>query len=134
MWHWCYLRRSVHASELKQRRDDMGLSRLYTGSDGQSHIEAQSAAAHLALTSQQTAAHIVFRGMPVWTCLDWHPAPRRHYVIMRSGTLEIGLCNGTVRRFGAGDAWLVEGTIGKGHTTRAVGNAPVLTTVVPLAE
>ena len=46
---------------------------------------------------------------------------------------KIGLGDGTVRRFGSGAARLVEDTTGKGHTTRAVGNAPVLTAVVPLA-
>jgi hypothetical protein len=44
------------------------------------------------------------------------------------------LGDGTLRRFGAGDARLVEDTTGKGHTTRVVGSEPVLTAVIPLAE
>jgi uncharacterized cupin superfamily protein len=55
-------------------------------------------------------------------------------VIILSGELEIGLGDGTTRRFGPGDARLVEDTTGQGHTTRAVGDTPVVTAVVPLGE
>jgi quercetin dioxygenase-like cupin family protein len=111
----------------------VGIFRLYTGDDGRSHIEEQSLASHPALTSPQAASHIFFREFPVGTFLDWHPAPRRQYVIILSGELEIGLGDGTLRRFGPGDARLVEDTTGQGHTTRTIGDAPVLTAVIPLA-
>lgn len=112
----------------------MGVFRLYNGEDGKSCIENQSLASHPALTTPQTAAHIVFNQMPAGTFIDWHPAPRRQYVIILVGQLEIGLGDGTVRRFGPGDARLVEDTTGSGHTTRVVGSEPVLTAVIPLAE
>ncbi len=112
----------------------MAVFRLYTSADGKSRIEDQSLTSHPTLTTPQTAAHIVFNQLPVGTFIDWHPAPRRQYVIILSGQLEIGLGDGTVRRFGPGDARLVEDTTGRGHTTRVVGTAPVLTAVVPLAE
>ena len=111
----------------------MGLFRLYTGNDGQSHIEDQSLSSHPALAEPQNTKYIVFNQLPVGTFIDWHPAPRRQYVIILSGQLEIGLGDGTVRRFGAGDARLVEDVTGKGHTTRVVGSEPVLTATVPLA-
>jgi quercetin dioxygenase-like cupin family protein len=112
----------------------MGLFRLYTGNDGQSHMEEQSLSAHPALATPQAAAHIVFTQLPGGTFIDWHPAPRRQYVIILSGQLEIGLGDGSVRCFGPGDARLVEDTTGKGHTTRVVGPEPVVTAVIPLAE
>ena len=112
----------------------MGVFRLYNGDDGKSRIEDQSLASHPVLTTPQPAAHIVFNQLPVGTFIDWHPAPRRQYVIILSGELEIGLGDGTVRRFGIGDARLVEDISGRGHTTRVVGTEPVLTAVVPLAE
>jgi len=111
----------------------MGIFRLYTDADGHSRIEDQSLSSHSALTSPQATTHIVFNQMPVGTFIDWHPAPRRQYVIILSGQLEIGLSDGTVRRFGPGDARLVEDVTGKGHTTRVIGSEPVLTAVVPLA-
>jgi quercetin dioxygenase-like cupin family protein len=112
----------------------MGIYRLYTGNDGQSHIEDQSLEACPDLKSPQTARHIVFQEFPVGRFIDWHPAPRRQYVIILSGELEIGLGDGTRRRFGPGDARLVEDTSGQGHTTRVLGDASVLTAVIPLAE
>lgn len=112
----------------------MGVYRLSTGNDGQSHIEEQKLETHAALKLPQTARHIVFREFPAGTFIDWHPAPRRQYVIILSGALEIGLGDGTLHRFGPGDARLVEDTTGQGHTTRALGHSPVLTAVIPLAE
>lgn len=111
----------------------MAIFRLYAGADGQSRIEDQSVSSHPMLTTPLTAAHIVFNQMPAGTFIDWHPAPRRQYVIILSGQLEIGLGDGTVRRFGAGDARLVEDITGTGHTTRVVGAEPVVTAVIPLA-
>lgn len=112
----------------------MGIFRLYTGEDGQSHIEAQNLNDHPDLKSPQLARHIVFQEFALGVFIDWHPAPRRQYVIILSGELEIGLGDGSLHRFGPGDARLVEDTSGQGHTTRALGDAPVLTAVVPLTD
>jgi len=111
----------------------MGLFRLYTGSDGQSHIEERTLGSHPALTEPQTAIHVQFRELPAGTFMDWHPAPRRQYVIILAGQLEIGFKDGTVRGFGPGDATLAEDITGSGHTTRVVGTGPAVTAVVPLA-
>jgi len=110
----------------------MGIFRMYTGPDGKSHLEEQTLADHPALAKPQTSKFIVFAQQPGGTFLDWHPAPRRQYVIVIAGELEIGLGDGTVRRFGPGDARLVEDTTGQGHTTRYVGPGPVITATIPL--
>ena len=111
----------------------MAIFRMYTGPDGKSHWEEQTLAEHPTLTKPQAAGHIVFNQQPAGTFLDWHPAPRRQYVIVVSGQLEIGFGDGTTRRFGPGDARLVEDTTGQGHTTRYVGPGPVITATIPLA-
>jgi len=111
----------------------MGIYRMYTGTDGKSHYEEQSITAHPALAKPQATRNIVFAQQPSGTFLDWHPAPRRQYVILLSGEIEIGFGDGTVRRFGPGDARLVEDTTGQGHTTRYLGDGPVVTAVIPLA-
>ncbi|MBI3302671.1 MAG: hypothetical protein HYZ72_11455 [Deltaproteobacteria bacterium] len=111
----------------------MGIFRMYTGNDGQSHLEEQTLGSHPALTTPQAAAHVEFRELPPGAFMDWHPAPRRQYVILLSGQLEIGFKDGTLRRLGPGDATLAEDTTGPGHTTRVVGPAPAVTAVVPLA-
>lgn len=63
-----------------------------------------------------------------------HPAPRRQFVIILSGHLEIGLGDGSTHVFGPGDARLVEDTTGQGHTTRVQGNERCLTATIPLAH
>jgi quercetin dioxygenase-like cupin family protein len=111
----------------------MGLYRLYTGADGESHIEDLKPEDHSELRQLQGAAGIRLQEFPAKQFLDWHPAPRRQWVIIVAGELEIGLGDGTSRRFGPGDARLVEDTTGRGHTTRTLGDGPCFTMVVPLA-
>jgi uncharacterized cupin superfamily protein len=111
----------------------MGIFRMYTGPDGRSHLEEQTLAQHPALRRPQSAAHISFSSQEPGTFLDWHPAPRRQYVILLSGEIEIGFGDGSSRRFGPGDARLVEDTTGQGHTTRYIGPGPVVTAVIALS-
>ena len=108
--------------------------RLYTGPDGQSHIEPIELSQTPEWTAGLAASQIAFRESPVGQFLDWHPAPRRQFVIILSGQLEIGCGDGSKHVFGPGDARLVEDTTGKGHTTRQLGNEPCVTATVPLAN
>ena len=112
----------------------MSIFRLYTGDDGQSHLEELDPASHPELTSLQPTTGIVFRTSEPGRFSDWHNAPRRQYVITLSGEVEIGLEDGTVHRFGPGHATLAEDLTGKGHTTRVVGPAPRVTATIPLAD
>jgi hypothetical protein len=111
----------------------MGIFRLYTGDDGQSHLEELDLADHPELTSPLAASTIDFREWPPGHFLDWHPAPRRQYIISLSGTIEIGLAGGRIHRFAPGDARLVEDATGAGHTTRVLGDQPSVNAVIPLA-
>jgi hypothetical protein len=112
----------------------MGTFRLYTGTDGQSHVETIDLANTTSWTAGLQTTNITFRTMPAGTFQDWHPAPRRQFVIILSGHLEIGLGDGSKHVFGPGDARLVEDTTGKGHTTAVHGAAPCVTATVPLAQ
>jgi hypothetical protein len=110
----------------------MGIYRLFTGADGESHIEELSLDRSPELTSPSPVEGITFWSSPAGEFLDWHPAPRRQWIIILHGGLEIGLGDGTVRCFGPGDARLVEDTTGRGHTTRTIGADPCVMAVVPL--
>ena len=111
----------------------MGTYRLYTGDDGQSHIEQVDPAGAAGWTAPQATTTIVFRTDPAGNFQDWHPAPRRQFVIILSGQLEIGLGDGSKHVFGAGDARLVEDTTGQGHTTAVHGDQPCVLATIPLA-
>lgn len=110
----------------------MGSIRLYTGDDGQSHIEEIDVTTHPELTQLHNAKGIVFRAMEPGFFSDWHVAPRRQYIITLSGEGEIGLPDGTLYRLGAGDVNLAEDLTGKGHTTRVLGTVPRVTATVHL--
>jgi len=112
----------------------MGTFRLYTGPDGQSHVEPIDLGKTPEWTEGLAATRIQFRENPVGRFLDWHPAPRRQFVIILSGHLEIVLSDGTTHTYGPGDARRVEDTTGKEHITRVHGNQPCVTATIPLAK
>ena len=112
----------------------MAIMRLYTGDDGQTHLEELDPASHPDLTAMTAATGIQFRVSEPGRFSDWHNAPRRQYVITLSGEVEIGLGDGSVHRFGPGHVNLAEDLTGKGHTTRAVGDVPRVTATIPLAD
>jgi hypothetical protein len=52
---------------------------------------------------------------------DWHPAPRRQFVFVLEGGLDVTPGAGDTRRFSAGSMFVVEDVAGEGHQTRTVG-------------
>ena len=115
--------------------------RLYTGDDGQSHLEdldpefvpSDELAGALEAAPVGTT-RIMFRRNPPGHFQDFHVAPRRQYIISLSGESEIVTGDGTVRKFRSGDVLLAEDLTGKGHTTRVVSSEPRFYAVVPLAD
>ncbi|MCH2550324.1 MAG: hypothetical protein MK031_09740 [Alphaproteobacteria bacterium] len=51
---------------------------------------------------------------------DWHPAPKRQFVINLDAGVEVTVSDGESRVIGAGEVLLVEDIDGKGHRSRAV--------------
>ena len=114
----------------------MKIVRLYTGPDNESHFEDIEVELHFEGQMQASALHpgqgVVFRSAPPSHSSDFHPAPKRQYVITLSGMAEIEIGDGTVRRFGPGDVMLAEDTTGHGHITRVVGDQPRQYLFIPL--
>jgi len=94
----------------------MGVYRLYTASDGESHIEEIKAEALRNLKVVGTMSFSV-QERPPGHFLDWHPAPLRRWQVGLLGRTIIGLSDGTSHTFVPGDVRLIEDTTGKGHTT-----------------
>ena len=108
----------------------MKITRLYTGKDGESHFEE----IEVPVEKLQAAEGILLREAPPGNIQDWHPAPRRQYVITLSGQGEIEIGDGTKKRFGPGDIMLADDLTGRGHITRVVGNTPRLYAQIPLKK
>lgn len=107
----------------------MNVTRVFASEDGESHFEDVEIPLHdageIGMLSESIAARgIIFRENDPTYDYDWHHAPRRQYVVLLDGEIEIEVSDGAKRRFSGGDILLVEDTTGKGHRTRAVNAQP----------
>jgi hypothetical protein len=80
------------------------------------------------------ASGVIFRESVVDQYIDWHPAPRRQFVVTLSGNAEVEASDGEVRQIGPGTVMLAEDTTGKGHITRGIGSEPRLSLFIPLPD
>lgn len=104
--------------------------RIYSGDDGQTHFEDLALPDHESQNvALQAGGNLVFRSFPADYFSDWHTAPRRQYIFILSGLMEIGIGDGTTRRFGPGDVVLADDLTGRGHTTRSLGVPRISATV-----
>lgn len=114
----------------------MKIVRLYTGADNESHFEEIDIELNfngrLEASKLHPAGGIVFRSAPPSHLSDYHPVPKRQFVITLSGQVEIETGDGSVRRFGPGDVMLAEDTTGRGHITRVIGGRPRDYAFIPL--
>jgi quercetin dioxygenase-like cupin family protein len=103
----------------------MKIHRLYPDKSGETHwedmeVEFAEATRGGRLSKRIPATGIIFREVPPDYDLDWHPAPRRQYIINLDAGVEITASDGEARRIGAGEVVLVEDTWGKGHLSKAL--------------
>jgi len=122
-----------------QGRTPIKVTRIYTGPDGKTHAEEyevplkpQGRGTELSATVPVTS--LQFRRTNQDYYIDWHPAPRRQFVVTLSGESEVELDGGRKIRLGPGHILLAEDTTGQGHISRAVGSGDRLSLFIPLAE
>jgi hypothetical protein len=104
----------------------MRIHNLYADASGQSHfrdleVEWVEETRSGKLSRRLPATGIIFRQVPPTYDLDWHPAPRRQYIINLDAGVRITASDGESRVIGAGEVLLVEDTKGQGHLSKAVG-------------
>jgi len=103
----------------------MHVHNLYADDQGQSHwrdleIEWAQETPSGKLSQLVKAGGMYFREVPPAYDLDWHPAPRRQYIINLDAGVQITASDGESRMIGPGEVFLVEDTSGKGHLSQAV--------------
>ena len=113
--------------------------RIYTDADGETHFEdldipVNTPSNGSTLSDLIPATGVIFRRSPADQYIDWHPAPRRQFVITLSGHAEVEASDGEIRQIGPGTIMLAEDTTGKGHITRGVGTDERLSIFVPLID
>ena len=107
----------------------MKVVRIFTGPDNRSHFEdlevpLKDAGKTGFLSEVVKATGVVFRETTGDYNYDFHPAPRRQYVVNLEGEVEIEVGDGTKRILRSGDILLAEDTTGQGHISRAVAGKP----------
>ncbi|MFQ5382241.1 MAG: hypothetical protein ACE5EF_11590 [Dehalococcoidia bacterium] len=103
----------------------MRIHNLYADESGESHfrdieIEWTSTTPGGKFSDRLPATGVIFREVMPDYDLDWHPAPRRQYIINLDAGVRITASDGESRVIGAGEVFLVEDTTGKGHRSQAV--------------
>jgi quercetin dioxygenase-like cupin family protein len=83
-------------------------------------------------TPLATAESVGYLVLPVGYDQDWHPAPLRQWIFVLSGTMEVEVQDGEIRRLTAGSTIFVEDIIGKGHKTRNIGDEAIVIAWVPV--
>ena len=91
----------------------MKIPRVFTGADGQSHfdeIDIEIQVGESAAASRLVAGPgVMFRETGGDYSLDFHPAPRRQFIVNLDGWVELEVGDGTSRRFGPGSIFLANG-------------------------
>jgi hypothetical protein len=103
----------------------MRIHNIYADAAGESHfrdieVEWAQDLAGGKLSRRQPATGVIFRRTAGDYDLDWHPAPRRQYIVNLDAGVQITASDGESRVIGAGEVILVEDTTGKGHLSKAV--------------
>jgi hypothetical protein len=103
----------------------MRVTRISTGDDGQSHfedLEVPLGPGSDRLSDIVPLTGVIFRHTRAGSHLDYHPAPRRQFVVTLTGRVEVGCADGTSRVFGPGDVMLADDLTGQGHTSVQLGD------------
>jgi hypothetical protein len=112
-----------------ERRKPVSVTRLYTGSDGETHAEEiadvrltpDAARSGLEASDVIKVTGLQFaRTSPGWV-RDWHVAERHQYIVTLSGRGEIELVGGRKIALEPGSVILAEDSTGKGHISRTIG-------------
>jgi hypothetical protein len=103
----------------------MRIHNLYVDPDGETHfrdieIDWVKEGAGGKLSERLPATGIIFRQTTADYDLDWHPAPRRQYIINLDAGVRITASDGESREIGAGEVLLVEDITGKGHLSQSI--------------
>jgi len=117
------------------------VTRLFTGSDGQSHAEDTEVAwrpaklrAELSESEAVKVSAAQFLRWPRGFVWDGHPASKRQYVIIISGRGEVDVVGGKKVQLAPGRVLLAEDVTGKGHTTRVGPDEDLVMLLVPLQQ
>jgi quercetin dioxygenase-like cupin family protein len=101
----------------------MKILRIYSDTNGDTHledveIEMQDLGESGRKSREWAVESVSFREIAPGASAEFHTAPIRQLAINLSGETELKVSDGTLRRIGPGQVFLVEDVTGKGHANR----------------
>ena len=116
------------------------ITRLYTGSDSQTHaasveipLTASKVYSEAGASEPVTVSQAQFFRLPKGKVQDWHNPARRQYVVTLTGRAEVEIAGKQKISLSPGSVVLLENVSGRGHITRSVGSEDLTLFIVPLA-
>ena len=106
------------------------MQRIYTGTDGLSHVE------HIELNAQSVLEKVTGARVSVsqpGSFSDYHVGPERRYIINLTGGGQLQVAEGKVD-LPAGTIEYIDDLTGKGHTTANVGKEPRVSIHLQMAD
>ena len=94
--------------------------RLYTGTDGHSHVVRGSVNDNHLVQAES----ILFKETPAHASYDWHNDPIPQYVITLAGVLEFTTVGGETFTIRPGDVLIAIDDTGSGHKWRLINDEP----------
>jgi len=133
---------NLNAQEISGKPGVLKYVRVYSDSIGETHFEdleinldeidfAPPAPPIYTSDITPSASYGFLSVLPGWES-EWHPTPKRQFIIYLSGIIEAEVSDGEIRQFGPGSITLVEDTSGKGHKSKALGNDKIVLAVIQL--
>jgi hypothetical protein len=115
--------------------------RLYADETGNSHIQSDlrvpvtqtnfvPPAPAIFVSAVEPASGYAFLIVPPGYFGDWHPSPKRQWILFLSGRMEFEVGNGERYLGQPGAAILLEDTAGQGHRSRVLGDEPAIMVAV----
>lgn len=103
----------------------MKITRVYADGRGESHFQDVEVPLRDGgpighLSAEIPVRSILFRRNDPGYDYDWHVAPRRQFILLLDGAIELETSDGERRTLQSGEILLLEDTTGKGHRTRNV--------------
>jgi len=86
------------------------------------------------LSKTMPTTGIILRETPSSYNFDWHPAPRRQFIVNLDAPVKITTSVGQERVFGIGEVFFVEDTTGKGHKSQAVAGQTRRSVFIPVPD
>lgn len=124
--------------------DTLTYTHLYTDAEGESHFQEKQFEFHplddaswgesLTFKKLQGVKGASLAKLKKGAEEDWHTAPRKQFIIVIQGAVEITASDGKIVRLVPGSVMLVDDTTGKGHTTKDVGDEEHIALMLPLVE